>query len=222
MCSRPSLISETELFLSNLLRSRKKVVAVGIAGVAGLLVLLTGCTPMNSAATIGKTSITSDQLQKSVSEIISERGKVSTQGMNLDTGEVLNRSQLTFFVISELLLQIGHENKVSVSEQEITNQISAVTQQVGGAKNLPGAMVNAGIAPQNLRQYFRTYLMSSKISNLLLSAGFTKDNVSAAVQKLVADESKKLKVSINPRYGVWDSTKVTILAAPLAAGAVTK
>jgi hypothetical protein len=208
-----------ELVLNKLLRSRKKVV---VAGIAGLLVLLSGCTPMNSAATIGKSSITSDQVQKSVAQIISERSKVSTQGMNLDTGEVLTRNQLTFFVISELLLQIGHQNKISVSEQEITDQISAVTQQVGGPANLPGAMVNAGIAPQNLRQYFRTYLMSSKISNLLLSGGYTKANVTAAVQKLVSDESKKLKVSINPRYGVWDSTKVTILAAPLAAGAVTK
>jgi hypothetical protein len=208
-----------ELVLNKLLRSRKKVV---VAGIASLLVLLSGCTPMNSAATIGKSSITSEQVQKSVAQIISERSKVSTQGMNLDTGEVLTRNQLTFFVISELLLQIGHQNKISVSEQEITDQISAVTQQVGGQANLPGAMVNAGIAPQNLRQYFRTYLMSSKISNLLLSGGFTKDNVTAAVQKLVSDESKKLKVSINPRYGVWDSTKVTILAAPLAAGAVTK
>jgi len=208
-----------ELVLNKLLRSRKKV---AVAGIASLLVLLSGCTPMNSAATIGKSSITSEQVQKSVAQIISERSKVSTQGMNLDTGEVLTRNQLTFFVISELLLQIGHQNKISVSEQEITDQISAVTQQVGGQANLPGAMVNAGIAPQNLRQYFRTYLMSSKISNLLLSGGFTKDNVTAAVQKLVSDESKKLKVSINPRYGVWDSTKVTILAAPLAAGAVTK
>jgi hypothetical protein len=208
-----------ELGLNKLLRSRKKVV---VAGIASLLVLLSGCTPMNSAATIGKSSITSEQVQKSVAQIISERSKVSTQGMNLDTGEVLTRNQLTFFVISELLLQIGHQNKISVSEQEITDQISAVTQQVGGQANLPGAMVNAGIAPQNLRQYFRTYLMSSKISNLLISGGFTKDNVTAAVQKLVSDESKKLKVSINPRYGVWDSTKVTILAAPLAAGAVTK
>jgi len=208
-----------ELVLNKLLRSRKKVV---VAGIASLLVLLSGCTPMNSAATIGKSSITSEQVQKSVAQIISERSKVSTQGMNLDTGEVLTRNQLTFFVISELLLQIGHQNKISVSEQEITDQISAVTQQVGGQANLPGAMVNAGIAPQNLRQYFRTYLMSSKISNLLISGGFTKDNVTAAVQKLVSDESKKLKVSINPRYGVWDSTKVTILAAPLAAGAVTK
>jgi hypothetical protein len=208
-----------EQVLKDLLSSRKKFVALGVTS---LLVLLTACTPMNSAATIGKTSISSDKLQKSVAQIISERGKVSTQGMNLETGEALNRSQVTFFVISELLLQIGKENKISVSEQEITKQISAVTEQVGGAKNLPGAMVNAGIAPQNLREYFRTYLMSAKISNLLISAGFTKDNVTAAVQKLVSDESKKLKVSINPRYGVWDSAKVTILAAPLAAGSVTK
>lgn len=197
---------------------KKKVGALA----AGLLVLLTACTPINSAATIGSTSISVDTVQKSVSEVLSERAKVSTQGMNLETGEALNRSQLTFYVISELLYRLGQNGHISVSEQEISDEIKSITAQVGGAANLPMALVNAGISPKNLRLYFRSYLLSSKISNALISQGIAKSNVTAAVQKLVADESAKVKVSINPRYGSWDYTKATITAAPLANGSVTK
>lgn len=189
---------------------------------AGLLLLLTSCTPINSAATIGSTSISIDKIQKSVDEVLAERAKISTQGMNLETGDALNRSQLSFFVISELLNRLAQDGHISVSEQEVSDEIKSITDQVGGAVNLPPALVNAGIAPSNLRLYFRSYLLSAKISRALLAQGISKDGVSAAVQKLVSEESKKLKVSVNPRYGTWDVTKAAIDIAPLANGAVTK
>jgi SOS response regulatory protein OraA/RecX len=189
---------------------------------AGVLLLLTACTPINSAATIGSKSISVDQIQKSVDEVLKERTKVSTQGMNLETGDALNRSQLSFFVISELLSRLAQEGHISVTDQEVSDEIKLVTNQVGGPANLPAALVNAGIAPSNLNRYFRTYLLSARISNALLSQGISKDNVTAAVQKLVADEAQKLKVSINPRYGTWSATKAAIDIAPLAHGAVTK
>ena len=189
---------------------------------AGLLLLLTSCTPINSAATIGSTSISIDKIQKSVDEVLAERAKISTQGMNLETGDALNRSQLSFFVISELLNRLAQDGHISVSEQEVSDEIKSITDQVGGAANLPPALVNAGIAPSNLRLYFRSYLLSAKISKALIAQGISKDGVSAAVQKLVSEESKKLKVSVNPRYGTWDVTKAAIDIAPLANGAVTK
>ena len=195
--------------------------AIGAVSV-GLLLLLTACTPINSAATVGSKSISVDKVQKTVAEILKERSKVSTAGMNLETGETLNRSQLSFYVISELLFQVGKKFKITITEQEITDQIKAVTTQVGGSANLPTAMVNAGIAPSNLREYFRSYLLSSNMSKALEIAGVDKANVSAAVQKLVAAEAKSLKVSINPRYGAWDPETAAISTAALANGSVTK
>ncbi len=209
-----------EFDVKKVMTKRNYVTAIG--AIAALFILSACSNPGNAAATVGKTSVSINKLQSTVSEILSERSKISNPSASLETGETLNRSQVTFFVISELLFQIGKTNKISVTEQEITDQIKAVTEQVGGEASLPAAMVNAGIAPQNLREYFRSYLYSAKISRALLSAGFTKDNVNAAVQKLVADEAKKLKVSINPRYGSWDASAATITAAPLAAGSVKK
>jgi hypothetical protein len=199
----------------------KRNTTLGVV-IGALLVVLTACTPINSAATIGGTSISVDQVQKTVDTILSERTKVSTAGMNLETGEALNRSQLSFYVISELLLQVARESHVEVTEQEITDQIKAVTAQVGGASGLTSAMVNAGIAPNNLRTYFRSYLISQKVSTALLAAGISKTDVTAAVQKLVSRKALQLKVAINPRYGTWDPQQATIVAAQLAAGAVTK
>lgn len=208
-----------EQFVKLVKSNRKKIVG---AAVAGALLLLTACTPINSAATIGNTSIPVSKIQKTVDSILAERSKMTTTGMNLETGEALNRSQVTFFVISELLYRIGQKYNVKVSEQEITDQIKAVTSQVGGEANLPAAMVNAGIAPENLREYFRSYLLSQEISNRLLAGGVDKTQVTGAVQKLVGLEASRAKVSINPRYGTWDLNQATIVGAPLASGSVTK
>jgi SurA N-terminal domain len=208
-----------ELDLKKAFTTSKKMT---VAATVGLLLLLTACTPPNSAAIIGKKSISIDKIQKTVDEMLAERTKVSTAGMTLDSGEVLNRNQVTFFVIAELLNQLGADHKISVTEQEVSDEIKKITTQVGGVKQLPTALVNAGIAPTNLRAYFHTYLMSSKISEALLASGVASAEVSATVQKLVAAEADKLKVSVNPRYGTWDSARATIVAAPLASGSVKK
>jgi hypothetical protein len=219
MCSRPYLISETELVLIKTFDVKKKIAAVSIVG---LLVLLTACTPIISAATVGSKSISISDVQTTVTEIMAERAKVTTNGMNLETGEALNRSQVTFFVISSILDAIGTKNKIVVTDAEVATEIRNVTAQVGGAANLPSAMVNAQIAPKNLQKYFHTYLLSSKISKFLTASGIAAADVTAAEQKLVSDEAAKLNVTINPRYGYWDSARATIVAAPLAAGSVTK
>jgi hypothetical protein len=189
---------------------------------AGLLVLLTGCAQVNAAATIGKTSISVKQVQDSVAEIMSERAKITTTGMDLQTGEALNRAQVNFFVISELLRQIAKQSKIVVTEAQITKEIATVTEQVGGETEMPAALVNAGIAPRNLREYFATYLISSRISDALLLAGISSSDVTAGVQQLVISKADELKVSINPRYGAWDSASAKITTAVLAGGSVIK
>jgi hypothetical protein len=83
-------------------------------------------------------------------------------------------------------------------------------------------LVNAGIAPRNLREYFSTYLISARISDALTSAGMASSDVTAAVQQLVIAKADELKVAINPRYGAWDAATAKITAATLAAGSVIK
>ena len=63
------------------LRSLKKITA-------GLVIvfLLSACGATGSGVTIGKTEISSAEIQKYVDEILSERTKVDTSQMNLDSG----------------------------------------------------------------------------------------------------------------------------------------
>jgi PBP1b-binding outer membrane lipoprotein LpoB len=56
-------------------------------------ILLTGCSQVGAAATVGGTKITQATVQGSIDSILAERAKVDTTQMQLDTGEALKSTR---------------------------------------------------------------------------------------------------------------------------------
>lgn len=196
----------------------KKILA--LVAVAATFVL-TGCSQVGAAATVGDTKITQATVQGSIDSILAERAKVDTTQMQLETGEVLNRSQLRFHLLSQLLREVGSELKITVSKAEIDTRRASIIDQVGGAASLPNALVNAGIAPGDLDIYIEAISFSDKIGQKLTAAGVTQDQIGTELQKLVVAKAKELGVTVNPRYGKWDATVADVVAADSASSAVT-
>ena len=196
----------------------KKILA--IAAVAATL-LLAGCSQVGAAATVGDTKITQATVQASVDAILSERAKVDTTQMQLETGSTLNVSQLRFHLLGTLLRELGQELKLNVTKAEIDSRRASIVDQVGGEEALPNALVNAGIAPQDLDRYIEAIAYSDKISQKLTAAGVTEDQLGLEIQKLVVAKAKEIGVTVNPRYGKWDATTADVVAADSAESAVT-
>ena len=196
----------------------KKILA--IAAVAATL-LLAGCSQVGAAATVGDTKITQATVQASVDAILSERAKVDTTQMQLETGSTLNVSQLRFHLLGTLLRELGQELKLNVTKAEIDSRRASILEQVGGEAALPNALVNAGIAPQDLDRYIEAIAYSDKISQKLTAAGVTEDQLGQEIQKLVVAKAKEIGVTVNPRYGKWDATTADVVAADSAESAVT-
>jgi parvulin-like peptidyl-prolyl isomerase len=195
----------------------KKILAI-TAAVATFL--LAGCSQIGAAATVGDTKITQALVQGSVDAILSERAKVDTSQMQLETGATLNVSQLRFHLLGTLLRELGQELKLNVTKAEIDTRRASILQQVGGEAALPNALVNAGIAPQDLDRYIEAIAYSDKISQKLVAAGVTEDQLGAEIQKLVVAKSKEIGVTVNPRYGKWDPTTADVVPADSAESAV--
>lgn len=196
----------------------KKILA--LVAVAATFVL-TGCSQVGAAATVGDIKITQATVQGSIDSILAERAKVDTTQMQLEKGEALNRSQLRFHLLSTLLREVGKELKLSVSKAEIDTRRASILNQVGGEASLPTALVNAGIAPQDLDIYIEAISYSDKISQKLTAAGVTEDQLGSELQKLVVAKAKEIGVSVNPRYGKWDATIADVVATDSASSAVT-
>ena len=183
--------------------------------------LLTGCSQVGAAATVGDTKITQATVQGSIDSILAERAKVDVTQMQLETGETLNRSQIRFHLFSAILRALGEELKIKVTKAEIDTRRASILEQVGGAASLPTALVNAGIAPQDLDAYIEAISLSDKISEALVASGVTEDQVGTEIQKLIVAKSKELGVTVNPRYGKWDADTADIVESDPASSAVT-
>ncbi len=194
----------------------KKILATALA-----TFLLAGCSQVGAAATVGSTKITQATVQGSIDSILSERAKVDTAQMQLETGATLNVSQLRFHLLGTLLGELGRELKLNVTKAEIDTRRASILEQVGGEAALPTALVNAGIAPQDLDRYIEAIAYSDKISQALIAAGVTEDQLGAEIQKLVVAKAKEIGVTVNPRYGKWDPEIADVVPADSAESAVT-
>lgn len=192
-----------------------------LAIIAATALLLTGCSQVGAAATVGDTKITQATVQGSIDSILAERAKVDTTQMQLETGESLNRGQLRFHLLSTLLRAVGAELKLTVTKAEIDTRRASIVEQVGGPSSLPNALVNAGIAPADFDTYIEAISISDKISQALSAAGVAQDQVGPELQKLVVAKAKELGVTVNPRYGKWNAETADIQAADSASTAVT-
>ena len=195
----------------------KKILA--LLGVISALAL-SGCGKVDSAATIGDITISQASAQSIIDEILSERTKIDTAGMQIQTGNALNRAQLRFTIVTTLFDEIAKELKLEISSTEIEQAKSDLIAQSGGQEALAKNLVAAEIAPSNFDNYVRAIVTSNKLQDALLASGVAEAEVSARINQLINAKAAELTVKVNPRYGTWDQDTGDIVATDSAGSAV--
>ncbi len=196
----------------------KKVISIAAISAA---LLLTGCSQVSSAASVGSAKISQATVQSSINDIMSERSEVDSSQMQLETGEDLNRSQVRFHVLSQLLSKVAEKLDYAVTKAEIDTRRASIIEQVGGEAGLPIALVGAGIAAKDFDLYLQSIIISDKLSQALEASGIPADQVGAAIQRLIVEIAQENKVTINPRYGAWDAVNADVVPVDSAGSAVT-
>lgn len=183
--------------------------------------VLSGCSQVNSAATVGDQEIALKELQSQVDLILSERNAVDTSQMQLETGEDLTRTQLSYLISNLIIEELAKEQNIVITASEFESYKSQIFENIGGEANLPNVLVNASIPSTGLEQVLRRDLVLRKISEKESAAGADESTVNSKIEALVTEKAKSLKVTINPRYGVWDVKTLSVVAAEPAGDAVT-
>jgi hypothetical protein len=196
----------------------KKFLALGLTIVT---FFLAGCSQANSAATIGGSEIALEDLQTQVDLILVEREAVDTSQMQLETGKALTRSQLSYMISNVIIEELAKEQKIEISASEIESYKAQIFANIGGEANLPSVLVNASIPSTGLEDVLRRDLILRKISEKESAAGADEATVNEKIQSLVTGKANSLKVTVNPRYGSWDATTLTVVETEPAGDAVT-
>jgi predicted transcriptional regulator len=197
---------------------KKKILAL-IAVIS--LGTLTACGQMNSAATLGDITISQNELQETVDQLLKERNGIDVSQMQLESGGALNRSQLRFLIITNIFDEIAKELKLSVTKTELATTRQGLVDESGGEEALASNLVAAQIASSNFDRYIRAIIISDKLTRALQESGVAEADVAARISELVTAKTKELKISVNPRYGTWDDEAGDILEVDSAGNAVS-
>ena len=197
----------------------KKIVAlVGIVAALGL----TSCAGPNTAATVGKITITQSEVQDSINEMLTARQAVDTSQMTLQNGSDLNSAELRFKIIVVIFDQIAKELKINITNSELTTMRNKLLSQIGGEANLASNLVAAQIPASEFDTYIRAIVTSAKLTEALKATGVADADLDSKLSQLIIAKAKEMKVVVNPRYGTWDPESTSINPTDSANGAVQK
>lgn len=171
----------------------------------------------SAAATVGKTKITTSQLDGSVKAIEAERKTVSTTGMQLATGSSLNAEVLNYYIILTLLTHTVATNGLTVTPAQVTARQAAILKQEGSAAKLKSGEVSASIASADFSGYVREILYVEALTTLVEKNGSSVSNSGKAVQAMVRAQAGKEGVTVNKKYGTWDPRQVTVIPPSVVA-----
>ena len=194
----------------------KKIITTVLAAL-----LLTSCSSMNSAITIGDKEFSTSDVQKPVDEVLRDRKKVDTSQMQLPEADELLRNQAQFYIVGILLDRIAADKKLSVTNADIAARRTEILSQVGGEAELPKALVGASLAQSNLDAYLKILIISEKLNKDIVLSGVSSEQVAEEVNKIVVALAKQLGVKVNPKYGTWNPETASIESGDITDGAVT-
>lgn len=153
---RSSLSSATRL--GRLRRATAFGVALAAAGAA-----LSACGPVHAgaAATVGGDRITTGQLKELVQRTLADPTFAANGGSDVSN---LQRQELTNLVQHRLLNLAAAQEHVSVSDGEVSQQVSAIQQQEGSKEKLEADAAQNGIAANDIHDYFYYNLIEQKLA----------------------------------------------------------
>jgi len=195
----------------------KSKVAILLLALTALV--LSGCSNPSDAANYKGGKITIERLQESVSSILDERVKFETTPQDALTGEALTLNQLEFHIFTALLTQAAKDRNIAATAAEISAQRAEIVKNVGSEEELSLALVNAGIASIDLDQYLSLIILQDKLRLVIAPTATEDGQIIQALQKMLEETATKEALTVNPRYGVWNTTTNKIDPADPTGGA---
>jgi len=204
-------------------RTPKKLIAPIAVVLAALF--LSGCSgsQFGAAAVVDGERITAATMEASVAGLMNQRRAAGEK----DTGTIRTgedaRNTMRFHILSVMLRQVGESLGVTISDGERRQVRNQIVASVGGEDGLTIALTQNGIWSGDLATYIDDVLYQRKIGETLVPG--TGDEIESqrndAVQKVMQAKLDQAKISVNPRYGVFDKSTGMLTSRDTTNGVVT-
>ncbi|MGW7412526.1 SurA N-terminal domain-containing protein [Streptomyces sp. NPDC054863] len=191
-------------------RSRTRTTLLLSAGLLAAVPVLTACGSQahpGAAALVGGERIETSSVQNQVKDVRAAQAKAPQATQLISSTGQMSRAKLHSMLFGKVVERAAADAGVEVSRKEIQQARAAAVQQAQGEKKLGEMLVQRGIAPDQIEQAVREEILLNKIAAANRASLSTPDG-QAKVTKVLAEASKALKITVNPRYGSWDNEKI--------------
>lgn len=192
-----------------MLPTKRILAAVAAGGVA--LLGLTGCrTDPGSAAVVGGQTITDAQLTSIVRNAMSD----PTVAQQVSNPAEFARRELTTRIELLLFRAAAASAGVTVTQAQVDSELQQIVQQAGSRQALDAQAAQQGTPPSDIPVNIELNLL---VTGLAHKAGISDPTSQTAAQQVnqvalqaLTTQSRRLGVRVNPRYGSWNPSHVTI------------
>ncbi len=184
--------------------SARTVVGAAVLAAAALLAAACSDQAAGSAALVGDSRITEQQLNDSVQEILT----VQQQPVD-STNAALTSQTLSRMITLELVDRLAAREGVVVSQGEIDAQLAAYDAQAGSRAAVETTFAEQGVAPSQIAAIVRLNLQAQALG-LKLDPQGTAEEQGQAVFEAVGSLSTELDVAVSPRFGTWDAATLNL------------
>jgi hypothetical protein len=188
----------------------KRVVAtLALTGLAA--VGLAGCnTDPGAAALVGSQRISDTQLTGIVRSALSNPSFAS----NVNSPAALARSELSTRIQLMLFRAQAAQEGVQVTPAQVNQQIQTYIRQFGSRQALYSQALQQGTPPSDIPVNIELNLLVAAIAK---HAGVSDPTSQTSAQqvnqialRVLSNQSKRLGVHVNPRYGTWNPARVSV------------
>ncbi|WP_431962816.1 SurA N-terminal domain-containing protein [Actinacidiphila sp. bgisy160] len=195
-----------------MLRRRTALSATAAAAVLLAAPLLTSCgTPhAGAAAVVGGEQITVEAVQAKVAAVRAAQERTPQAAQLIEASSDLQRNVVHRLVQNEVIEQAADDIGVSVTRREVQAARTASEQQAGGKAALEAQLLQTyAMVPADIEESIRTDLLMQKVAAHYGADVQTPEGQTALI-KVLRDTSRKLRIDVNPRYGMWNSDKLDL------------
>jgi len=191
-----------------MIRARRVVLVA--AAVATSVLALTACgnQQAGSAATMGDTRITEQQLTTQVEDILRAKGQPVTSPDQALVQQTLGR-MITVRLVDDLAAQQG----VVITQGQLDEAIATFVSQSGDRQQFEQVFVQQNIAPAQIDTFVKLQLQAQALGIKLDPTGSAEEQ-GQAVFDAVSALSADLDTTVSPRYGTWDVERLALGPAP--------
>lgn len=169
---------------------------------APLLSACAGEARPGTAAVIGGERITTSAVQAQVNDVRSAQNRSENPAELIAAVPQLERVKLSTMLQSRLLDRMARNAGITVTPKELEEERKAYEEGNRGAAAFEEAILQkAAVAPDQIERWVRDQVLLNK-----LNAKYGEGKLAEPASKAAAE----LAIDVNPRYGTWDSQRVTL------------